>query len=207
MVQSSSRMNCSGEGPAGGYHRSACELPRETLSNRKKKTYKWINKSEISKKTLFYWFSNWNVEVLNCKPGCDLSWPFLRACRDKQKKPPDLKCFILRQTQSDDSTWCGFLPVYLFLWREKNRKKIVGSTNIHILIFDWLYFLRRASEPKGSPRWGCNTCSDSVKQLIATRYSSVLMEVTYIWTGISGKYRWKWETSTPCIKGKISNPS
>lgn len=50
MVQSNDgetfffRLNCAGKGPAGGYHRSASELPRETLSNRKKKSYKWINK-------------------------------------------------------------------------------------------------------------------------------------------------------------------
>lgn len=66
--------------------------------------------------------------------------------------------------------------------KEKKKKKKIhfSSTNIHILIFDWLYFLRRASEPKNLP--------DEDVTLVLTLWSSwsppetfsVPMEVTYI---------------------------
>lgn len=89
------------------------------------------------------------------------------------------------------------------------KKNHFVSTNIHILI-DWLYFLRRSSEPKKkSPRWRCNTCSDSLKQLITTRYflCSYGGHLHLDISGISGKYIWKWEASILCIKSKIRNPS
>lgn len=98
-----------------------------------------------------------------------------------------------------------FLPAFLFLWRKKNHSV---STNIHILI-DWLYFLRRSSEPKKkSPRWRCNTCSDSLKQLITSCSLFLWRSPTfrYFWH-FWQIYIWKWETLIPCIKSKIRNPS
>lgn len=64
-----------------------------------------------------------------------------------------------------------FLPAFLLLYfceGKKRKKNHFGSVSVFWFLTDYIF--ERSFWAKKSPRWRCNTCSDSLKQLITTRH-------------------------------------
>lgn len=75
-----------------------------------------------------------------------------------------------------DTIFVCFLPAFFFFFayfcKEKIKEKkiiLVQPISTFWFLTDYIFWEELLSQKK-SPRWRCNTCSDSVKQLITTRY-------------------------------------